>query len=116
MMQGKGYDTACIGKWHLGWDWKAIRKKEATSGETKQEWGAKTKYWKHDQFDWSQPIPDGPLAHGFDYYFGDTVINFPPYCWIKNDRVMSVPDATFTPGQHKAKTKEGNWEARPARP
>ncbi|MFO8027957.1 MAG: sulfatase-like hydrolase/transferase, partial [Opitutales bacterium] len=26
MFQNQGYTTACIGKWHLGWDWDAIRK------------------------------------------------------------------------------------------
>ena len=75
MFQAKGYQTAAIGKWHLGWDWDAIKKPDA-----KPTVRGKKKAYSPDAFDWDKPIPDGPLAHGFDTYFGDTVINFPPYC------------------------------------
>src|SRR5699024_4398861 len=51
MLQNKGYQTACIGKLHLGLDWK-------TNSD--------------DLTDvvFSQLISDGPLQHGFDYYYG----------------------------------------------
>ncbi|MEO0415295.1 MAG: sulfatase-like hydrolase/transferase, partial [Verrucomicrobiota bacterium] len=94
------------GKWHLGWDWDAIKKTDAKP--TKQ--GKKTS-WGPEAFDWSKSIPDGPLAHGFDHYFGDTVINFPPYCWIEDDKVVDVPDTMMDTAKWK-KIKEGNWECR----
>ena len=80
MFKQKGYTTGCFGKWHLGWDFDAIRKPGTQKGDPRAE-----------SYDWTKRFPDGPLDQGFDYYFGDGTINFPPYCWIEGDRFVTIP-------------------------
>lgn len=103
LVRAQGYNTACIGKWHLGWEWSAIQR---TSGKPAN---AKSGY-SPDAFDWSKPIPGGPLSHGFEYYFGDDVPNFPPYAWFENDRVITEPTVQMV---NEKPTAEGGWETRP---
>ncbi|VGO13911.1 Arylsulfatase [Pontiella desulfatans] len=50
MLKDDGYNTAVIGKWHLGF------------GEKKGKWNDPERYFK--------PITRGPLSIGFDYFFG----------------------------------------------
>jgi arylsulfatase A-like enzyme len=80
LLQQAGYHTACIGKWHLGWEWHDSSGQQTTSGA---------------QVDFSQPMTGGPTARGFDYYFGDDVPNWPPYVWIENDRATGIPSETM---------------------
>ena len=45
----------------------------------------------------AKPIPGGPTSVGFDEYFGTDVPNWPPYCFIENDRTLGTPSQFASP-------------------
>lgn len=87
-----GYNTACIGKWHLGWDWPipkdAMEIMRRNFPKDAQATDEHRTIWK-DVF--SKQIKGGPISCGFDGYFGTDVPNWPPYCFIRNDRTVGIP-------------------------
>ena len=85
LLKRHGYDTACIGKWHLGMDW------PTTDGKPPVGMGKTRVQVSGSNVDFTRPIANGPLTRGFDYYFGTAVPNFPPYCFIENDRTVGIP-------------------------
>jgi arylsulfatase A len=79
LLRQRGYATACIGKWHLGWDWPTKDGKPPSSTDGL------------GNVDFSKPIANGPTTRGFDSYFGVDLPNYPPYCFIENDRTVGLP-------------------------
>lgn len=74
VLRDQGYQTACIGKWHLGWDWNNI--------ETGK-----------DSVDFSKPITNGPTTRGFDYFYGIIAsLDMAPYVYVENDMPTALPD------------------------
>lgn len=72
-LKNRGYTTAGIGKWHLGWDWRNIE-----SGI--------------EHIDYSKKIKNGPITLGFDYFYGFSgSLDMPPYVWVENDKPTMIP-------------------------
>ena len=64
LLKSKGYHTAMVGKWHLGF----------------QENG------------YENPLPGGPVDRGFDSYFGIRAsTDIPPYFYIRDDQAVDPP-------------------------
>ncbi|MEN8193378.1 MAG: sulfatase-like hydrolase/transferase [Bacteroidota bacterium] len=79
-----GYSTACVGKWHLGWDWGLKDNINPEELETV----------KYEDIDFSKSISNGPTSVGFDYFFGiPASLDMVPYVYVENDKVVEVPSA-----------------------
>jgi arylsulfatase A len=96
-----GYRTACIGKWHLGWDWSIppeSKKYFLTGGYGgKKDITATDAHLAAWRAVFSKSIEGGPVTRGFDEYFGTDVPNWPPYCFIENNRTSGMPTEFAAP-------------------
>ena len=91
LLKNAGYHTACVGKWHVGWNWAA---KPGTEGTfDRGNWGGDQQDW----IDYTQPITDGPTECGFDYFYGISAsLDMPPYVYVENDMPVEEPTAWGT--------------------
>ena len=94
LLKSRGYVTAMVGKWHLGFD-------------------------GGDKYDFGKPLTGGPLDRGFDYYFGiPASLDIPPYFYIRGRHAEQGPtdriDASSTPGW--SPIQGAFWRAGPVAP
>ncbi|MCA9321437.1 MAG: sulfatase-like hydrolase/transferase [Planctomycetes bacterium] len=89
-LKSQGYHSACIGKWHLGWDF-AMNPDEPAS------------------IDFGGPVTNGPRSLGFDHdYCLNGSLDMGPYVYVEDGRVTAAPDRTT-----KNDDFQGFWRAGP---
>jgi arylsulfatase A len=85
-LKSQGYTTACIGKWHLGLQW--TKKDGSPESSDRGEKGVRPGF----EIDYAKGFSGGPVALGFDRYFGISAsLNMPPFCFLENDHVVHLP-------------------------
>jgi arylsulfatase A-like enzyme len=92
LLKRRGYHTACVGKWHLGWNWPLRQKDGSVARAPRGQFVAE----RQGEPVGDEPIADGPTARGFDEYFGVDVPNLPPYTFIQYDRMLVAPTSRKT--------------------
>ena len=81
ILRDNGYDTAMVGKWHLGMDFPG----------------------PPELRDWSKPVKDMPLDKGFDYFYGiPASLNFGVLAWFEG-RYAKVPPTLYTAKKKNAR-------------
>ena len=98
ILQKRGYATAGIGKWHLGFQ-------DCDPADR----SAKVDYLK--------PLRPGPMTAGFDYFFGiPASLDMEPYLYVEDDHAVEQPTEQVEASSQQRQGGKGFWRAGPIAP
>lgn len=91
LLKDVGYNTACVGKWHLGLGF-STKPGYDFDFNAPLPWSNAGRELE-ENIDFSAPLTGGPIDLGFDYFYGNSGCPTcqPPYGFIEDNRFVEIP-------------------------